>query len=54
MKQWDKAAVYRLLTERGIWHEITEHPCGVQHGGDGGSRPALPRGRREEPLRPGR
>ena len=27
MKQWDKAAVYRLLTERGIWHEITEHPA---------------------------
>ena len=25
MKQWDKAAVYQLLTERGIWHEITEH-----------------------------
>ena len=27
MKQWDKAAVYQLLTERGIWHEITEHPA---------------------------
>ena len=27
MKQWDKAAVYRRLTERGIWHEITEHPA---------------------------
>ena len=27
MKQWDKAAVYYLLTERGIWHEITEHPA---------------------------
>lgn len=27
MQQWDKAAVYRLLTERGIWHEITEHPA---------------------------
>ena len=47
MKQWDKAAVYRLLTERGIWHEITEHQV---HRDDGfGERPQ--RGRVPRVLR---